>query len=141
MWALPPGFRHIKGNQVTGLSCPDCDGVLQVNVAEPDSGYVTFVCRIGHAYSLAELLAAKETTIEMSLRGCEVAFAELIQLLEDLAEDGGAAANPIDGADGSERLERLARHVTSLRAIIEQNQPLDFARRQARGQADPAEQP
>ena len=66
MWALPPGFRLLDGNQATGLSCPDCDGVLQVSVADPDSGYLAFTCRIGHAYSLAEVLAAKETAIEQN---------------------------------------------------------------------------
>lgn len=52
MWALPPDFRRSRITQVTGLACPECHGVLEIHVEEASSGYVMFVCRIGHSYSL-----------------------------------------------------------------------------------------
>jgi hypothetical protein len=124
---------------VTGLACPDCEGVLQVAVAEPDSGFLQFVCRIGHSFSLAELLAAKEAAIENALRGCEVAMAEMIQLLGDIEREGISA--PVNAAQGEERRKSLERQLAALRTMIERDQPLDLGTDGAANPSDPAAEP
>jgi hypothetical protein len=139
MWALPPNFGNTQGLQVTGLSCPDCDGVLQVGVAEPDSGFLQFVCRIGHSFSLSEVIAAKEAAIENALRSSEVAFAEIIALLDDLEREDVPAR--ISGAERTERRARLERHLALVRTILEQNQPLDLGTGSAREPSDPTPEP
>lgn len=138
MWALPPNLRATEGLQVSGLSCPDCHGVLQVVEAEPDSGFLHFVCRIGHAFSLSEVTAAKEAAIESALRGCEVAFAEMVQLLDDIDREGLRA--PVSEGQRSERRALVERQLAQVRAIIEQDRPLDLGAGDgdARNGADPA---
>jgi hypothetical protein len=59
MRALPHDFRNIQGDQITGLSCPSCPGVLMVRVATTGESFLHFQCRIGHTFSTEEVLAAK----------------------------------------------------------------------------------
>ncbi len=129
MWALPPDFRRSRVAQITGLACPECHGVLEVHVEEASSGYVMFACRIGHSYSLIELLMAKENSIEHALRATERAFEEMIQLLKDLRDDGGEPS-VFDG-ELQTRVARARHHVEVVRAVTEQNQPLDLGVRDA----------
>src|SRR5215470_4596576 len=86
MYALPP---RLDPNvlQVTGISCPDCGGVLMVRTEGRDAT-LTFQCRIGHTLDIPELLAAKEERIEESLWNVHVTLEELIALLQDLAVRG-----------------------------------------------------
>jgi hypothetical protein len=139
MRALPPTLRSTEGLQVTGLSCPDCHGVLQVAVAEPDSTFLQFVCRIGHAFTLSEVLAAKEAAIENALRECEVASAEMIQLLDDIGSADVPA--PVTADARAERRARLERHLELVRTIIEQDHPLDLSTGGARDAFRPATEP
>ena len=139
MWALPPNLRATGGLQVSGLSCPDCHGVLQVAEAEPDSGFLHFVCRIGHAFSLSEVMAAKEAAIESALRACEVAFAEMIQLLDDIEREGLRA--PVSDTPRAERRALVERHLAQVRSIIEQDRPVDLGAGGARNGTDPAPGP
>jgi hypothetical protein len=124
MWALPTSLRSTEDLQVTGLSCPDCHGVLQVAVVEPDSGFLQFVCRIGHAFSLSEVMAAKEAAIEAALRECEVACAEMIQLLDDIEREDVSA--PVSAETRAERRASLERHLDLVRAVIERDRPLEL---------------
>ena len=139
MWALPANLRSTAGLQVSGLSCPDCDGVLQVAVAEPDSGYLQFVCRIGHAFPLSEVMAAKEAAIENALRGCELACAELIQLLDDVEREEIPA--PVGAEARAERRACLERHLDLVRAVVERDRPLELGMGGARDIRDPAAEP
>ena len=53
-------FRPIRAagvTEVTGISCPDCSGVLEVSALAPH--VLQFRCRIGHIYDSQELLAGK----------------------------------------------------------------------------------
>lgn len=82
---------------------------------------VTFVCRIGHVYSAAELLAAKEEVLERRLWDAYSALDELAVLLDDIGRHGlthgDAAARRHRGAIARDQAARL-------RAIIESDRPL-----------------
>ena len=136
MWALPPNLQSSQALEVTGLACPDCHGVLQVAVADPDSGFLQFVCRIGHSFSLVEILAAKETAIESALRDCEVAIAEMIQLLQDIEREDISV--PVSAAQRQGRRKGLELRLATLRSMVERDQPLDLDTDGAPDPADPA---
>lgn len=93
MIALPDELESVGGEHVTGVSCPDCPGVLRVRL-EGDHQHV-FTCRIGHVYTLDELIARKERRIEEQHWHVVVALEELSALLRDAGvhpERAGAAS-------------------------------------------------
>lgn len=122
MFALPPHLGP-DTDAATGLACPDCNGVLAVR-SEGHAGHLNFQCRIGHAFSLRDLLAAKEDVIESRLWTAVVAFEELIALLADLerrAEPGSREPAPY-----AARIRQAEAHVKLLRQVLEANAPLDL---------------
>ena len=138
-WALAPHVANQPGLQVPGLGGPECHGVLQVAVALPDSLFLQFVCRIGHSFTLSEIIAAKEAAIEHALRECEVAFAEMIQLLDDLEREAGPV--PVSAGERGERRQGLEGYWAQIRRIIEHDRPLDLGTRRAEDSSDPAPGP
>jgi hypothetical protein len=62
----------------TGPVCPDCSGNLVISV---ERYHVSFTCRVGHTYSVTELLVAKEAALEASMWRAIFAFDELGALL------------------------------------------------------------
>jgi two-component system chemotaxis response regulator CheB len=118
MFALPPGFDVSPDEHVTGLGCPDCPGALTVRV-EGMHGYLHFTCRIGHAYSLDELLLAKEKGIEDRLRAAIVGYEEIVALLEDLDAGAGPHSWVGLGAAFRDRAMRARAQASRLRDIAE----------------------
>jgi hypothetical protein len=123
MRALPP---TIEGDvpQVTGIACPDCAGVLEVQ-AEGHDGNLLFICRIGHTYDVTELLAAKEEGLDGRLWSVITAFEELIALLTDLTTrtDG----RRVYWVLFDDRVARARDAVVALREIVRMNRPIDLA--------------
>src|SRR5262249_19562303 len=76
MFALPPLPSDGSGPQVTGISCPDCAGVLEVEI-QGRKGHLHFRCRIRHGYSLPTLLVVKEQAVEDRLWAAVTAGAAL----------------------------------------------------------------
>jgi two-component system, chemotaxis family, protein-glutamate methylesterase/glutaminase len=108
---------------VTGLACPDCGGSLTART-EGQSGYMHFRCRIGHAYSIESLLAAKEDGLERCLWVAVTALEELLALghdLQQLRAPGGAVCAPEDLND---RIARLQADAETVRRVVEANRPL-----------------
>ena len=66
MYALPPRLRDTTEPPVSGVSCPDCCGMLAVHV-EGKRSTLVFECRFGHTFMLEELLAAKEERLDERL--------------------------------------------------------------------------
>jgi hypothetical protein len=62
MYAIPPRVDVAPEPQLAGLSCPDCCGSLSVQPEGKRSDLV-FECRVGHTYSVDDLLIAKEERI------------------------------------------------------------------------------
>jgi two-component system, chemotaxis family, protein-glutamate methylesterase/glutaminase len=87
----------------SGLSCPDCHGVLHV-VGER-GGLQRFRCRVGHVWSLESLVAGQDAAVEAALWGA----------LRALEERGVVARQMADRADAD------GRHLTAerFRASVE----------------------
>jgi two-component system, chemotaxis family, protein-glutamate methylesterase/glutaminase len=111
--------------EVAGLACPDCAGTLTVRV-EGASGHLRFQCRIGHAYALGSLLAAKEEAIEQRLWSALVSCEELAVLLEELQELGDPYTSGAAWSAATDRVEHLRAAVLTLRKVIEGNVPIDL---------------
>ena len=121
MRALPHNFRNIQGDQITGLSCPSCPGVLTVRVEEAGESFLHFKCRIGHTFSTEELLAAKEKGFEDHLWNSTTTLDELASFIADLQSSPSpelATSNNLLA-----RRERAVAQIKLIRQIIEQNQP------------------
>lgn len=118
MRALPRvGTKH---EQVTGLICPDCPGVLEVTSHE---GHMRFRCRIGHTYSLQELIESKEDRLDAALWAPVTALEELTVLLRELIAQGKDIGDPRHLEERAARTEQLARKI---RDLIEENQPANL---------------
>ena len=118
MEALPSRPVPGQGEEVTGLSCPDCPGVLAVS---SENDHLRFRCRIDHVYSLQDLIEAKERRLEDLLRAPTTALDELAALLREVAATG-STIGPRDWFLA--RAERALRHAAALRSIIEENEPI-----------------
>ena|SRR5438876_168726 len=86
MVSRPTFERHVpRGERATRISCPDCAGVLGVRV-DGDRGHSMFVCRVGHTFSMRDLLVGKEEQIEARLWSAVVALEELVEILDDFGQ-------------------------------------------------------
>ena len=117
MKAIPrwPGVGEAEA--VTGISCPDCPGVLAVT---NDGHSLRFRCRIGHLYSFNELIESKEARLEELLWAPVTALDELAHLLREAIES--EEAGPLREAY-EERAKRALRHAEALRALIDDGSP------------------
>ena len=107
------------------LVCPDCGGVVSVH-AEGDACYLVFACQVGHAYSAATLIAGKEDRLEAALWSAVYLVEELGELLGDLADRGGPDGREPSWPEAQRRRQRLQRHAKQLRAIIDEDAPIDL---------------
>jgi hypothetical protein len=126
VYALPPRLEP-RIAQVTGLSCPDCGGVLMVQLEGRDRTLI-FECRIGHTLDLPELLAAKEERLDESLWVADTVLQELIALLQELVvigPDHGETPSAIRAY--AERLDRARANATALRRVIAACHPVNLA--------------
>jgi two-component system, chemotaxis family, protein-glutamate methylesterase/glutaminase len=124
MRALPENFRSVRGDQITGLSCPSCPGVLTVQVDDAGDSFVHFRCRIGHTFSTQELLVAKEKGFEDHLWNATTALDELASLIADLQSSPAAEMAPANNFGA--RRERALEQIKLIRQIIEENQPIEL---------------
>src|SRR5262245_23467717 len=99
MQALPKLAPRAR-EQTTGLTCPDCPGVLEVS---SDEEHLLFRCRIGHTYSLQDLIQAKETRLEDLLWAPVTALEELIALLHDTVAQQRVLGSPREYAERAAR--------------------------------------
>ncbi len=114
------------------FGCPDCRGVLYV-AALGKRGWLSFRCRIGHAFAGDTLLAAKENQLEKALWDSLEVLDELVQLYQVL--DGRRRANPTAPADPEydRRIARALKHRRQLRRLIDGEGPAPV---RARGSND-----
>jgi hypothetical protein len=127
MYGLPPRIGP-DGIHVTGISCPDCGGVVGVRTEGRDAALL-FECRIRHTYDVAELLAAKEEHLEGQMWRCLRGLEELATLLADLVERGGAHGESAEAVRAyRQRGDRLRSHASAIRELIRANSPVDLSR-------------
>jgi two-component system chemotaxis response regulator CheB len=72
-------------NASSGLTCPECHGSLW---ELDDSGSLRYECRIGHAYSIAALLAHQGESVEAALWSAVNSLQERAATFRRLAESG-----------------------------------------------------
>ena len=126
MYVLPPNLRPGAPEQVTGSTCPDCFGSIEV-VMEGDSRLL-FKCRIGHSFSLNGFLAAKEDLIEARLWTLYTTFEEFVGLLEEFDRRRGELNLDRTIRGLQDRIESARKSIDVLRALVEKNRPLTFDR-------------
>lgn len=126
MLALPPSLDSSDDDQVTGIGCPHCPGVMQARMG-PDGASIRFRCRIGHVLSLDELLEAKEGRAEDRVWAAVLAFEELAVLYADLSKRTDCAPSPVRKRAYRTRCEAARGVAAALRALIERDQPVDLS--------------
>jgi hypothetical protein len=124
MFALPPSLRLDGDPQVSGLACPDCCGVLEVEL-QGRNGHLGFRCRIEHTYALPDLLLSKEQAVEDRLWRALTAVEELVALLRDL-EARAEECWPEGGERCHSRRVALDVYADTLRRVIEEDRPLSL---------------
>lgn len=140
MEALPRALSDTGDLELTGVSCPECCGMLAVR-QEGREATLVFECRIGHTYALGELLAAKEDRLDEALCTAVTRLEELIALLRDL-ERRSSASEPGSMRAQYRRRRRGAEAIAQqVRQVIEQNRPIDLAEGPTGGDVDTGEEP
>ena len=119
MDALPDELPEEGAEAFTGLVCPECSGNL---VVQRSARFVTFQCRVGHVYSVQELVTAKESTLETRMWSSVFAFEELEALLIGLGAHG--LTDQLGTAACRERAAVARGQAQRLRAIIQDDRPL-----------------
>jgi len=116
MFILPSSLPTDGEDHFTGVTCPDCSGML---VIRAHRNLISFACRIGHVYSPAELLLAKEELLERRLWIGFSSLDELAKLLQDFERLGVGGDSPTYRQRGAAAREQAGR----LRSIIEADRP------------------
>jgi hypothetical protein len=119
--ALPDDLKPDERTYLTGLVCPECSGSLSARL-EGEGRHLSFECRIGHAFALPELLAAKEHDLETQLWRSVYLVEELEALLSDLERRRPGPWPPPSVC--RERIATLRDHAVRLRGLIASDRPL-----------------
>ena len=118
LFSLPDKLPSDGGEAQTGIACPDCSGTLVLFMRKT---FAAFRCRVGHAYSLPEVLAAKEELLERRLWEVVASMEELADLLDTAAREGFAYVD----AGAFRRRSAVARgQAAAVRSIISPDRPL-----------------
>ena len=114
-----PDERPADGIEAqTGIACPDCSGTLVVFFRKT---FAAFRCRIGHSYSLPEVLSAKEEMIERRLWEVVASMEELADFLDVTARERFAHVDP---AAYRQRSAAVRDHAMIVRSVINSERPL-----------------
>ena len=133
MRGLPDELPDDGQEAFTGLVCPDCSGNL---VIRRDAQYVSFRCRVGHAYSIVELITAKESALEVRMWSAVFGFEELTALLGDL--DGHRLIEHLGAASCRDRAALAREQAERVRGIVQDDRPLLPSDRAMGGAAGPS---
>src|SRR5262249_57502405 len=87
LFSIPDELPPDGVDAQTGLACPDCSGTLSFLLRK---GSAVFRCRIGHAYSLPEVVGAMEESVERRLWNAVASLEELADFLDTAARRGFA---------------------------------------------------
>src|SRR5262245_25176804 len=118
LFSIPEPLPADGAEIQTGIACPECAGTLLVLIRKD---FAAFRCRIGHAYSLPEVLVSMEDTVERRLWNVVAAMEELADFLAVAAREHLAHVEP--GAF-RQRSISVRDHAKVLRSVIESERPL-----------------
>lgn len=118
--ARVPFGRARNEGPLVDLGCPECPGVLEAR-SDGHKGFLSFVCRIGHAYSPQSLVDAKEEALEDAFWSVAVRLDELASVYADFAPRMEALGQPGLAAAYRARLELIRALLPRARALAEGN--------------------
>jgi two-component system chemotaxis response regulator CheB len=118
------GRRKLDGETsvAADIGCAECPGVLYVS-SVGSSGWLSFRCRVGHAFSADTLVAAKEEQLEDSLWSTIETLEELIQLYRALEVREQLKPDSPQRSVLTQRLTLAERHLRVLRDLIDSEGP------------------
>lgn len=99
----------------TDFTCPDCSGAIREIEGEPIRRYR---CRVGHAYSADDFVAAKSLSVEEALWLALQTLQEQAQVLETLAGEDRRRGWLRNAAGYEERERELRTAAERLRELV-----------------------
>jgi two-component system chemotaxis response regulator CheB len=99
----------------TDFTCPECSGAIREIEEEPIRRYR---CRVGHAYSAEDFVAAKERGVEDALWLALQTLQEQAQVLETLAREDRRKGWVRNASDYEERARELRAAADRLRELV-----------------------
>lgn len=106
----------------TDIGCPDCSGVLYVSELG-DQGFLSFCCRVGHVFSIDNLVEFKEDRLDEALWTAVEHLDELIQPHTALVDRRGGGKETDSCSGPAARIQRALRHCDALRRLIRTEGP------------------
>jgi two-component system chemotaxis response regulator CheB len=111
--------------QPATLVCPDCGGAISVR-REGKQDYLVFTCQVGHAYSVATLIAGKEERLEEVLWSSVYLLEELARMLTEVAERAERETGQPPWAAAHRRVQQLQAHAQRVRLVLDETEPMDL---------------
>jgi two-component system chemotaxis response regulator CheB len=100
----------------TDFTCPECDGAIREIEGEPIR---RFRCRVGHAFSADDFVAAKSRGVEGALWLALQTLQEQAQILETLASEDRVRGWDRTAARYEERAREMRTSAEHLRALVD----------------------
>ena len=108
----------------TGLSCPDCHGVLWTS---PDAGSATLHCRVGHTFSIETLQQAQAVAVEKALWAAVRSLREQASVAAHIARRAEERQTPGLARRYRDRERQARANAETLERILARNLPEDSA--------------
>ena len=99
----------------TDFTCPECNGAIREIEGEPIR---RFRCRVGHAYSADDFVAAKETGVDDALWLALQTFQEQAQILDALAIEDKRRGWTRNVASYEKRVREMREAADKLRELV-----------------------
>jgi two-component system chemotaxis response regulator CheB len=106
---------HEVPSRPTDFTCPECSGAIREIEGEPIPRYR---CRVGHAYSADELVAAKDRAVEDALWLALQTLQERAQMLESMAGEDRLRGRTHSAGGYEERAREARVAADRLRALL-----------------------
>jgi two-component system chemotaxis response regulator CheB len=110
-----------RDGEATRIGCPACAGVLS-SFSEGRDDFVRYVCSVGHSFSFATLIEAKEDQFEHGMWAAISLLMHLEMVYTEALEQGRGAINA-DAAAIHARIRQVRQYAEQLRALVEHDQP------------------
>ncbi|HKW49868.1 MAG TPA: chemotaxis protein CheB [Gemmatimonadaceae bacterium] len=101
--------------RATDFTCPECSGAVREIEGEPIRRYR---CRVGHAYSQQDFVAAKESATREALWLALQTFQEQAQILESLADEDSRRGWMRNAFGYEERAQEMRAAAERLRELV-----------------------
>jgi two-component system chemotaxis response regulator CheB len=112
----------VPGGDLTDFGCPDCRGVLAVR-EEGTKGHLSFMCRVGHAFSAESLMKSKEEQVEDTLWTAVEVYEEIALLHREMSAHARAQGLQPLARAYELREKRAGTAMSDLRALIARDGP------------------